>query len=345
MKSFNIGGYFGWATHDKEWKYGAYSTIYLNRKHGLFIHMKYQQDLLERGGTVLQKGNFSLNNTSLYRQFFITNMERQQLAEIAISANIRSNMKLTASSNFQRLSFTEGYQFKYVQANDSMSLRTGFDLAETSLELSWNIGEKVMMLGDQRISKGTKYPKIILKATKGWKGWFTSELDYIRLYAEIQQHVSLRGVGEFVWTLNGGQTIGDVPLCLMQVGNGTGLKWNLSVENTFETMLPSEFYNTRQGSLFTRFNFNKIKTKAKWNEPQFCLHHAIGFGDKGATTLHNVDFRSMDKGFYEGGLILDGLLTNQFTGIGLGIFYRYGFYAQPDWQQNILPKISIRFNL
>jgi hypothetical protein len=129
------------------------------------------------------------------------------------------------------------------------------------------------------------------------------------------------------------------------VGNGTGLEWNLSVENTFETMLPSEFYNSRQAALFTRVNFTKIKTKAKWNEPQFSLHHAIGFGDMTPTGAHTIDFRSMDKGFYEGGLILNGLLTSKLSGIGVGVFYRYGFYSNTDAVKNILPKVSIRFNL
>ena len=32
MKNAVVGGYFGWATGDKEWKFGGYSTIHLNKK-------------------------------------------------------------------------------------------------------------------------------------------------------------------------------------------------------------------------------------------------------------------------------------------------------------------------
>jgi hypothetical protein len=339
MKNATIGGYYGWATRDKESKFGGYSTIHINRKNGIKLNLRYQQDLLERGGMAFQKDVFTLNSTSLYRHFFIKNMERQRLGEIALSGNVKSNMKLTLIGNYQRIWTTDEYDYYGFG-----SPRSEFDLAETSLEFTWNIREQVMQLGNNRISKGTKFPKIMVKATKGWKGWVESDLDYLRLHAEIQQNISLRGVGNIVWTLVGSQTFGDVPLFLMHVGNGTGLNWNLSVANTFETMLPSEFYHDKQAAFFTRLNFNALKTKATWNEPQFSLHHAIGYGEMGNKIADNAVYRTMDKGFFEGGIILNNVLSNEFAGVGIAAFYRYGSYADPNWKKNIVPKITVSFN-
>lgn len=340
MKNATIGGYYGWATRDKEAKFGGYSTIHLNRKNGIKLNLRYQQDLLERGGMAFQKDVFTLNSTSLYRHFFIKNMERQRLGEIALSGNVKSNMKLTLIGNYQRIWTTDDFLYYGFGAP-----RSEFDLAETSLEFTWNIREQVMQLGNNRISKGTKFPKIMVKATKGWKGWFESDLDYIRLHTEIQQSISMRGVGNIIWTLVGSQTIGDVPLFLMNVGNGTGLNWNLSVANTFETMLPSEFYHDKQAAFFTRLNFNALKTKATWNEPQFCLHHAIGYGEMENKIADNVLYRSMDKGFFEGGIILNNIISNEFVGVGIAAFYRYGTYSNTDWKKNIVPKITINILL
>lgn len=348
MKNVVIGGYYGWATRDKDSKYGGYSTIHFNRKNGIKLNLRYQQDLLERGGYAFQKDAFTLNSTSLYRHFFIQNMERQRLGEIAFSGNIKSNMKLTLIGNYQRIWTTDGY-FYSPPGDFVMSIpKNEFDLAETAVELTWNIREKVMQLGDQRVSKGTKFPKIMIKATRGWKGWFESDLDYLRFNAEIQQTIAVRGIGEIVWTLTGAQTNGDVPLFLMQVGCGTGRNWNLSVSNTFETMGASEFYHSKQAALFTRFNFNSIKTKATWNEPQFSLHHAIGYGEMNEMPLgsaHSVSFKTMDKGFFETGLVLNSLFSNEFTGVGIAAFYRYGSYASTDWKKNIVPKFTVTFNL
>jgi hypothetical protein len=91
--------------------------------------------------------------------------------------------------------------------------------------------------------------------------------------------------------------------------------------------------------------FRPIKTKASWNEPRFGLHHAIGFGNFTNREDHQWAFETMDKGFYEAGFIFDGILTSNFTSIGLGAFYRYGYYSNADWKQNIVPKLVLSFNI
>ena len=341
MKSALIGGYFAYGTRDKDFKYGGYSTVWINKKNGVKLNFRYQQDVIERGGYSFQKDGFTLNSTAISREFFIQNMDKQRLAEVSLSGNIKSNMKITLIGNYQRLWFTEGYAYNYT--SNTPAIQT--DIAETAVEFTWNIREKVMQLGNQRVSKGTKWPKIQFKAAHGWNGWFAATNEYLRLNAEIQQDISIRGLGKLTWTLTGGQTIGDVPLLLMQNGNGTGRNWNLSVANTFETMKPSEFFNSKQAAFYLRMNFNAFKTKAKWNEPQIGLHHAIGYGEMADKTLHSVSFRSMDKGFYEAGIYLNNLFTNGISGFGIGSFYRYGYYADGDWKKNIVPKICLTVSL
>jgi len=49
----------------------------------------------------------------------------------------------------------------------------------------------------------------------------------------------------------------------------------------------------------------------------------------------------MDKGYFEGGLILNNILVSGFSGIGIGVFYNYGYYSSADWKSNIIPKISL----
>src|SRR5574343_1201715 len=343
MRWGTIGGYYGWATRDKQSKYGGFATIYLNKKNGVKMNLRYQQDLLERGGTEFQKDAFSLSSTSLYRHLFIQNMEQQRLAEIAFSGTIRSNMKITVLGNFQRIQTMKNYMYYPIQAQPE----TKFDIAETAVEFTWNIRERVMMVGENRISKATKFPKLRLKIAKGWTGFASSSVDYLRLYADFQQDILLRGAGKISWTLAGSTTQGDVPLFLTQVGNGTGRAWNLSVANTFETMAPSEFFSTSHVAFYTRWNLNPFKTKAKWNEPQIGFHHALGIGTMSATSMdqHSMAFKSMDKGYFEGGVILNNVLISGFSGVGIGLFYRYGPYSNPEVLENFVPKITVNFNL
>jgi hypothetical protein len=344
LKKATFGSYFGWGTRDRDWKYGAYSKIQLYKKRELNLSFRYQQDLLERGGILFQNDIFTLNSDNLYRQFFIQNMEKQRLGELVLSGNIRSNIKISLIGNYQRIQTTDGYTYTAPGDYVSVPFIQDFDLAETSLELTWNIREKILQLGENRISKGTNYPKIRFKATKGWKNWLDSELNYSRFYMEIQQEIAVRGAGKLNWKISAAQTVGEVPLFLLHAGNGTGRNWNLSVMNTFETMLPSEFYNSAQAAIFTRFTFNSLKTKADWNEPQIGIHHAMGYGQMNTKANHSISFQSMEKGYFEGGLILNNLLSANFVGFGIAAFYRYGYYSQSDWRKNIVPKITLSVN-
>jgi hypothetical protein len=51
----------------------------------------------------------------------------------------------------------------------------------------------------------------------------------------------------------------------------------------------------------------------------------------------------MDKGLHEAGIFLNGLLTSGNSSIGLGSFYRFGYYSNEDWKKNIVPKIVVGF--
>ncbi len=343
MKNFVIGGYFGWATEDKEWKYGGYSTIHLSRKRGMKIDLKYQQDVAERGGVSFADQGFNLNSTAAYRFLFISSMDRQRLGELAFTTDLKANMTLRLFGNYQRIGFTRDYSFTPIDG--SYTHPTDVDLAEVGVEFKWNILEKYMMLGDKKVSQGLKYPSMKFKAVKGTKGWFESNYDYWRLNAEISQTINFIGVGELTLKAEAGKTIGNVPLFLSHAGNGTGKEWLTSVANTFETMAPASFFSSEQVAFYTRFGFRTFKTKATWNEPKISLHHAIGYGRMDNSTDHTTTFQTMENGYYEGGLILDGLFTSSFTGIGIGVFYNYGSYASVDWKKNIMPMIAISFNL
>ncbi len=342
MKNIVVGGYFAYGTGDKAWKYGGYSTFHLDRKQGMKIDLKYQQDVLERGGLRYSNRTLDFSNTDAYRFLFISSMERQRLGEVAFTTDIRANMTVRFFGNYQRVAFTDDYQFLDPQ-NQGAAVSV-VDVAETGIELKWSIREKYMLLGNLKVPQSlTKFPTLKLKAVRGWKGWFESELDYYRLNASISQRFRFIGIGEIRLRAEAGQTIGDVPLFLAQLGNGTGKNWLTSVENSFETMAPATFYHTQFAAFYTRFAFKSFKTKAKWNEPKISLNHALGYGNFARKDLHSISFQSMEKGYYEAGVILDGMYVSSFMGLGIGVFYNYGAYANPDWKQNIMPKIAISF--
>ncbi len=59
----------------------------------------------------------------------------------------------------------------------------------------------------------------------------------------------------------------------------------------------------------------------------------------------NLDQGTLEKGYYESGLLFNSLLRQWIFGYGLGVFYRYGPYALPKTIDNFAFKFTLRFNL
>ncbi len=345
-KVFSTGGYFAYGIRDKSWKWGGDMSFMLYRKRRIELKLHYSDDLHERGGTDLYNDQFNLIDQSIYRDFFINLWDRERYAGVNFSGLIRQNMKLQLFGNYKRFSFVDNY--RYLPLFSKNGTTDKFDVAEVGFVFNWNIRERVMMLENRRVSLGTKWPQLTIKGVKGISGIFESNYDYYRFNMEIAQNFKIRGAGTINLLSRSGMTIGNVPLTLSQShqGVGTNKAVTLSVPNTFETMLASEFYSDQFTSLFFRYSFLPLKNKTSWTEPQFVIHSAAGIGDmKNRTDHQNFDFKTLSKGYYESGLIIDNLLKSTFVGIGAGVFYRYGPYELPKTSDNFFYKVSVKFNL
>jgi hypothetical protein len=342
---FTLGGYFAYGLRDSDWKWGGDLSFHFSRQHDVYLNLHYSDDLQERGGTTFLNEQFNLINqsTNVLRQFYINRFDRQRKAEISFTGLIRQNFKLTGFANYKRFNFTDSYNFEPLGIG-----RSSFDVAEAGAEINWNIREKVMMLGDQRISLGSKYPNVKFRAVKGFGGIAAADFEYYRLQLSIDQAFSIRGFGKLYLSGKSGITIGDVPLTLSQVelGTGTDSFGDLSVPNTFQTMRPAEFFSDRQAALFARLRFLPLKIEAisNFSQPTFVLHSAAGIGSMNNIENHvNYDFNVASKGYYESGLIIDNLFISGFSGFGIGAIYRYGPYAFDQTADNFVYKISLSF--
>jgi hypothetical protein len=342
MKPLSIGGYFAYGTGDKDWKYGGHMHFHLWREKQMRIELKYQQDVLERGGQVFEANSGILLNPDTYRNLFISSMERQRLAEVAFRTDIRANLTVRLSQNYQRVQFWDEYRFLSSNATPLEEV----DLAETVLDVEWNLFAKYRVLGDRKVPNSLQYPKLRFRAARGWRGLGESELDYWRLNSSVQQQIRINRLMTFQWKINAAMTIGDAPLFLAHLGDGTAIDWNISTPGSFETMPRAYFYNTSMLSAFTRLKFKAIRTPWDFTKPQFSLHHAWGIGTFENRTSHSLEVPSLDQGYGEIGIILDAILVQSFSGFGLGVFYNYSpGYSDPDWRRNIVPKISLSFVL
>ena len=60
-------------------------------------------------------------------------------------------------------------------------------------------------------------------------------------------------------------------------------------------------------------------------------------------SAHNTSFMTMDKGYHETGILLNGLWVSGASSFGIGVFGTFGYYAPKNWRQNLVPKFSIGY--
>lgn len=343
-KRFMIGGYGAYGTRDKMFKYGGYTSFRILPRQFLDVEARYQEDIIERGWTdfLAEPSGFKQNN--LYRNFYIAQMDKQRLGELAFSGYIFPRLKFRVAGSYQRIGFTKDYHYNW--RDTMMNYKTGIENAEASVELVWAIRDKVISLGTKRLSMGSKWPVLSFKVAKSIPELSKDKVDYLRMSAKISQSVGIRAVGRLTYLLIGQTVQGDAPLVFQNVGSGTGGMWNVSVENSFETMPGSSYFAKDLFSSFLRFEFKPVKSKLKWTAPQFGLHHGFGIGTKFDQQNHvNFTGMSMDKGYAEAGFYIHSLLKTNMVGIGIGAFYHYYGNNSPYVKDNLYLKLCLKVAL
>ena len=139
-----------------------------------------------------------------------------------------------------------------------------------------------------------------------------------------------------------GTTMGDAPSSLLHYGLGMRSGgFNLYIENTFNTMRPNEFLSSNYASLHLHLNLGAIY-KTKYSAPEFSVVTSAGWGNLDHPEYHQgISFETMEKGYYESGIVLDHILVLNTSGIGAGVFYRYGPYSLPDVTDNFGASVTI----
>ena len=321
---------------DKKVKYGGFLEFHLDPSTKTNLKLFYSNDVVEVGGNVSYKTNMFYSQDA-GRMLFVNNMSYQKKAGVLFSTIVRANKHLTLELNYQQNQFANGYQFNQ-QASCSAFM--------SSLLFSWAIREKGVILGDVFVPKGSKFPKIQIKVEKAWNlpSLDMASMDFLRLQFNAFHVTTIPGNGRLTWNVRAAWTNVPTPLLYQQAVHASYVKRSISIPNTFETVAVTEFYHQQQVNVFLRYIWNAQRTKAKWNEPQFGVHYAFGYGTMSNQSAHNLSFNTMDKGFHEAGLLFNGLYVSGQSSMGFGIFTRFGAYANTgDWKTNVYPKLSFGY--
>ncbi len=340
-KYFSVNSYVAYGTKDKAIKYGGGLEIPISAKRQANLSIIYKNDLNEVGSTNIRIDKISGQEN--YRSLVTRQYDKIELYEGNFKFRSFKYLGSTLYLNQSNINVIGGYNFGF-NANSQ------YQYYETGMSFKYAFKEKLMKQGSEYISLGTDYPTVYLQLAKGARNFQLTNGSYHKVDLKIIKSCTLRNIGVSSMLLNAGKVFGNVPISFQYFGkaNYNG-KININSKNNFETMYVNEFLSNEYISIFLAHDFGKLLMKTEKFQPSLAIRTNVGFGKLDNASSHNgIIYKQMNKGYFESGIVISDLIrfnSNLYnTGLGIGIYYRYGNYAFVKAIDNLVAKIDFKIS-
>lgn len=342
-RRFKAGGFWGYGFRDETAKYGADASVVLHKGSEVELTAGYFYDVTESGGVNYLDEKKSFLRGEGFRNFLIRRMNMTERAYALLQFRALKHFNWNISIRSDHKTAYPDYMYGQFKNGTGM-LKSNFRFTEISAGFRFAFREKFLQTKRIRISLGTKYPVLRFQYTRGLDGMLNAEFDYHRFDLKLLESFYTKYLGLTSIEVRAGYIDGDLPYCNLYNGNGSYRIFTIYAANSFATMRMNEFLSNRYVALYFSHNFGTLLVRTRFFSPEIVLATNIAFGDlNNPGQHHNVDFKTMEKGYYESGIMLHGLLDLQLYKLGAGVFYRYGPYGYDIPAKNFAYKISIVF--
>ena len=340
-RHIRLNGFAGFWTRKKYFDYGGGIKWLINRQKQMELGLQFTNKS-EAMGEFGSFSNGSMLSESEYKYTFYENIHvRQNMAQLQFSTRFASHFKAYLSLSSCHKNYDA--QFFHTPADSLTSAQ--FSNAEIKLRFAYK--EKFLSKPDGIQSLGTTYPIVWLSYQHSFPIW-GGQYDFDRIKFEVSKNFYTRYLGVSKILLQAGYATESCPV--METFNilSTYEPFGLYSPGSFSTMRLDEFFCDRFVALYLSHNFNGMlwKSNSEWFKPELVLVTNIGWGDmKRAENYPNKNFKTMEKGYFESGVVVKGLLNVLWVKVGAGVFYRYGPYAFDNVWDNFAWKWSATFDL
>lgn len=340
FKRFATGGYFAYGFKDHKWKYGGSAKLLILPKYDVNLDVGYQNDIFITASTKVGPQNTLLNPDQYYRIY--TN--RYNGGQKWIGKLSFRYKDLTANINGTIQSLETKFNYEYVlQKNDNSTVSINqYYLQTIGAEFTYQPKTRLMFDGLRVVSLGSLWPVLSLKIdqTVG-----SSTIGYTRLLGKITGKFRVPHIGVTNFSLHGGWVNQNTPLPFLFYQKSTGQNWAVSVFESFETAPIYNYLSSQFCNFFIDHNFGKFLDKGML-QPEFVMYSGLGWGNKVNHSNHlNTSYSTFEKGYFESGIKLINVIKSGFSGIGVGGFYRYGYYASSNPRDNFVAKVTLNIGL
>lgn len=339
-RRFLLGGYIARGFRDGKFKYGAETGLILNKPADLKLHLSYSSDV-EEAGYYSFPDNYSPFSSANFRQYLIGRMDYSDSYRASLSMRMMRHLK----GRLYLMHSDVGAGDDYMYISNGFA-KNNFRFTESGLQLRFAYRERFMETPKgNRISLGTIFPVLWINFGQGL-GIIEGEYDYTRIQAGIHYNFHTRSLGKTGVFIEGGLVSGKVPLQKLYNGNGSYRSFSPEVANSFATMRMGEFVSDGFVSLFFRQNLGNLMFRSGRFRPEFVLVSNAGIGRLTDNEGHlNITLKSVEKGYYESGFLINNIFRQFFVNYGIGLFYRYGPYSFSRLIENFAFKFTLNTDI
>ncbi|MBK8557023.1 MAG: carboxypeptidase-like regulatory domain-containing protein [Lewinellaceae bacterium] len=343
-RRFEASLYGGYGFRDQAWKYGAETLWRINRGMQTFWSAGWRSDLEEPG--ILK----TLPGQLVDRYVYARKVDKIQEAWTRIGTRLGKSFFL--QGEFSRQNRTPLYPYIYVGGSEIQS--GTFRFAEATVFLRYARHEEVHRFLGSNSGSVQHWPVLEVAYTRGLPNILGSTYSYYRWSAALYQSVFIRRLGRCSWRLEAGQASPDVPLSRLFTLNqsaGNNAFGLFAISNTFQSLPDTLFASDRFVNLYFSQEIGPVLYKHKYSAPYLSLHQNTVWGSLQQPEQHNgTGLRTADQLLCESGIRLDNLLRINYVnfarlGLGGAVYYRWGGLSEPRWQDNLLFRLSLRFEI
>ena len=337
---FALNGYFGYWTKIKSMDYGGGMKFKLNRQRQMELDLQYSngsEPIGEFGGMLEKESGSSLASSNYKYAFYENIYARRERFDINYSTRFARHFKAFVNLNTNHKYY--GTQF-YLSPADTMA-EARYTVAELKLRFAYK--EKFLSNPQGIRSLGTTAPIVWVSYQHAFPNLLGGQYEYDRFKFEVSKNFYTRYIGVSKVLLQAGYATETCPVMETFDILGTYDRFGIYSPGSFSTMRWDEFFCDRFVALYLCHNFNGMlwKTNYQLFKPELSVITNIGWGDmRRAEGCPDKNFKTMERGYFESGIIIDGLLASPFSKIGAGVFYRYGPYSLPNVWDNFAWKWS-----
>jgi len=338
-----LGAYVGYGLNDNIFKYGGWAKWHIWRKNQTFLEAKRIRDVREAADVGFAMDKLQFHKESM-RRFRVRYMDKFTDNEIALQTRLFRYFSVRTAIG--RTFFGPQYNYEY----ENKKVIT-FQTTEYRFAIKYAPDEYFLQSLYRQISLGNKLPIFWVQYAQSTSEWGKNDFDYRKIDIKFQYTTKILGWGLSALQIRLGKVWGQAPYSLLYNGRGSYRPLAAIAHNSFETMLYNEFLSDRHLSIHFAHRFGTLNIRQFKKQPSLLMCHNIGFGNLTNKEAHQIDipYKTMKHGFFESGLYLNNIFVIKLpglqTGLGAGVFSRWGAYSYPNPMNNIVFKLAVEVQL